>query len=273
MRARKTSIESCAVSWLAKGLRGELRARWKNVWADRSAEFEFSLTFMNAPIDRFARGQSRAMTDAQKRRARVFFSKASCVQCHAVAGGSNELFRDFENHVAGIPQIAPKFGMGLDDVPFRNRKGQFTDDGNQDFGNFDITEEDSDIYKFRTSPLRNLGIQPAFFHNGSFIGLTDALRHHLDALRMAKSYHPVAEGVAADLTKNTGPIAPVLQRIDPALAQRVTLTDAQFADLLAFLRDGLLDERALPENLAQLIPTSVPSGLSLHTFESTPPTP
>ena len=31
------------------------------------AEFEFSITFMNAPIDRFARGESRAMTDAQKR--------------------------------------------------------------------------------------------------------------------------------------------------------------------------------------------------------------
>ena len=237
------------------------------------AEFEFSLTFMSAPIDRFARGQSRAMNDAQKRGALVFFDKANCVQCHAVAGRSNELFSDFKNHVAGIPQIAPKFGVGLGDVPFRNRQGQFTDDGNQDFGNFDITEEDSDIYKFRTSPLRNLGIQPAFFHNGSFISLTDALRHHLDALGMARFYDPVAEGVAADLTQNTGPIAPVLQRIDPALAQPVILTNAQFADLLAFLRDGLLDERALPENLAQLVPASVPSGLALHTFESTPPTP
>jgi cytochrome c peroxidase len=237
------------------------------------AEFEFSLTFMNAPIDRFARGENRAMTDAQKRGALTFFGKANCVQCHAVAGGSNELFSDFENHVAAIPQIAPRFGAGLGDVPFRNRKGQFTDDGNQDFGNFDITGEDSDIYKFRTSPLRNLAIQPAFFHNGSFISLTDALHHHLDTLRMAKLYDPVAEGVAPDLTQNTGPIEPVLKRIDPALARRVTLTDSEFADLKTFVRDGLLDPRVLPENLVSLIPASVPSGLSLHTFESTPPTP
>lgn len=237
------------------------------------AEFEFSVTFMNAPIDRFARGESRAMTEAQKRGALVFFNKANCVQCHAVAGGSNELFSDFENHVAGIPQIAPKFGAGLGDVPFRNRKGEFTDDGNQDFGNFDISGDDSDIYKFRTSPLRNLAIQPAFFHNGSFISLTDALRHHLDALGMAKLYDPVAEGVATDLTQNTGPIGPVLRRIDPALAQRVSLSDAEFSDLLAFLRDGLLDERALPENLARLIPAAVPSGLPLQVFESTPPRP
>jgi cytochrome c peroxidase len=74
------------------------------------------------------------------------------------------------------------------------------------------------------------------------------------------------------LTGNTGLIAPVLQRIDPALAQRVSLTGEEFSDLEAFLRDGLLDRRALPENRARLIPTSVPSGLSLPTFESTPTT-
>ena len=237
------------------------------------AEFEFTLTFMNAPIDRYVRGEVSAMTDAQKRGAVTFFNKANCVQGHAVAGRSNELFSDFKNHVAGIPQIAPKFGEGLGDVPFRNARGEFTSDGNQDFGNFDITGEPNDIYKFRTSPLRNLAIQPAFFHNGSFISFTDALRHHLDALHMATFYDPVAEGVAADLTHNTGPIGPVLNRIDPLLAQSPPLSDAEVADLQAFLRDGLLDPRALPENLARLIPTSLPSGLRPHRFEATPPTP
>src|SRR5262249_50719136 len=155
------------------------------------------------------------MTDAQKRGSLLFFGKANCVQCHAVAGRSNELFSDFENHVAGVPQIAPKFGAGTGDVPFRNATGEFTEDGNQDFGNFDITEEPSDIYKFRTSPLRNLAVQPAFFHNGSFLSLTNALEHHLDALGMAREYDPVKEGVAADLRHNTGPIEPVLARLDP----------------------------------------------------------
>lgn len=200
------------------------------------AEFEFSITFMNAPIDRFAGGETRAMSDAQERGALVFFNKANCVQCHAVSDGSNELFSDFENHVAGIPQIAPKFGAGTGDVPFRNRRGQFTTDGNQDFGNFDLTEDEADIYKFRTSPLRNLAVQPAFFHNGSFVSFADALQHHLDALGMAKFYDPVAEGVAADLTQNTGPILPVLQRIDPALAQPVHLTDGGFLRLADFLK-------------------------------------
>ena len=65
------------------------------------------------------------MSDAQKRGALLFFGKASCVQCHAVAGRSNEVFSDFQMHVAGIPQIAPKFGAGLGDVPFRNAGANF----------------------------------------------------------------------------------------------------------------------------------------------------
>jgi cytochrome c peroxidase len=234
------------------------------------AEFEFSVTFMNAPIDRFARGETHAMTAPQKRGALLFFGKARCVQCHAVAGRSNELFSDFKNHVAGIPQIAPVFGRGTGDVPFRNREGELSMDGNQDFGLFDITEDNADIYKFRTSPLRNLAVQSSFFHNGAFTRLSDALQHHLRTLELAPAYNPSQAGVAADLTHNTGPISPVLQRLDPALRTPISLNESEFSDLLTFLRDGLLDDRARPENLTHLIPTSLPSGLSLHTFETTP---
>ena len=237
------------------------------------AEFEFAVTFMNAPIDRFARGENAAMSTAQKRGALLFFGKASCVQCHAVAGGSNELFSDFKMHVAGIPQIAPKFGAGLGDVPFRNRRGQFSEDGNQDFGLFDITEENQDIYKFRTSPLRNLAIQPAFFHNGSFTSLSEALRYHLNAIELGPDYDPVKAGVAVDLTHNTGPINPVLGRLDPALSNMPPLSDQEFSDLVAFLREGLLDPRARPAYLTRFIPASVPSQLPLQVFETTPPRP
>jgi hypothetical protein len=89
---------------------------------------------------------------------------------------------------------------------------------------------------------------------------------------MGKAYDPVKEGVAADLSHNTGPIEPVLARLDRRLVQPVKLADQEFADLLEFIRNGLLDPRALPKNLAGLIPAAVPSDLALQTFESTPPT-
>ena len=77
------------------------------------AEFEFTLTFADAPIDQFARGQEKAMTASEKRGALLFFGEAGCVRCHAVAGESNEMFSDFQDRVIGVPQIAPFFGVEL----------------------------------------------------------------------------------------------------------------------------------------------------------------
>ena len=67
------------------------------------AEFEFTLVFADAPIDRFARGAHGAMTSAQKRGGVLFFGRAGCVRCHAVSGPSNEMFSDFEQHVLAVP--------------------------------------------------------------------------------------------------------------------------------------------------------------------------
>ena len=53
------------------------------------AEFQLGNTFADAPLDRFARGNHHAMTEGQKRGAMLFFGKANCVACHAVAGKSN----------------------------------------------------------------------------------------------------------------------------------------------------------------------------------------
>jgi cytochrome c peroxidase len=83
------------------------------------AEFEFTLTFANAPVDQFARGDTKAMTLPQKKGAIVFFGKGRCVQCHAVAGQSNEMFTDFQSHVIGVPQVAPFFGLGKGNLIFR----------------------------------------------------------------------------------------------------------------------------------------------------------
>jgi cytochrome c peroxidase len=40
------------------------------------AEFEFTLVFADAPIDRFARGDPKAMSEPQKKGALIFFGKA-----------------------------------------------------------------------------------------------------------------------------------------------------------------------------------------------------
>ncbi|WP_231749898.1 cytochrome-c peroxidase [Tautonia plasticadhaerens] len=225
------------------------------------AEFEFTLTFADAPIDRFARGDRRAMTDRQKRGALLFFGKAGCVRCHAVAGPANEMFSDFEMYTIGIPQVAPLFGVGTGNVPFA---GPGAD---EDLGLEEFTGDPDSRYRFRTSPLRNVALQPTFFHNGCFTRLEDAVAHHLHVVRSACQYDPVRAGLDVDLTLRQGPLLPVLRRLDPLLYRPTPLTRSEFADLVAFLREGLLDPRATPANLRHLIPPAVPSGRPVPVFE------
>jgi cytochrome c peroxidase len=225
------------------------------------AEFEFTLVFANAPIDKFARGNTQAMSDSQKKGALIFFVKGKCVQCHAVGGQSNEMFSDFKMHVIGVPQIFPLFGVGTGNVIF-DGVGE-----NEDFGLEQITADSSDRYKFRTSPLRNAALQSAYFHNGSFKRLEDAIQHHLNVNNSARSYRAI--GIDDDL-KQLGPIVPVLQKVDPLLKTPIKLNLSEFNNLVDFVRHGLLDKHAKKDNLCKLIPASVPSGLPVMQFEGCP---
>jgi len=219
------------------------------------AEFELTLVFADAPLDRFARGRSRAMTTSQKKGAVLFFGKAGCVNCHAVSGASNEMFSDFETHVISVPQIVPAVTNSVFDGP----------GASEDFGLEQVTGRETDRYKFRTSPLRNLAVMPAFMHNGCFTTIDEAVQHHLDVFASARDYRP--DRLDTDLQGALGPIEPVLERVDPLLITPITLSNIEFRQLVDFLRDGLLDPRALPENLRSLVPDRVPSGRQVLTFE------
>ena len=221
------------------------------------AEFQSSL-LANAPLDRFARGNRAAMTRSQKRGALLFFGKAGCVHCHAVAGPSNEMFSDFKPHRIGGPQLAPIFGVGTGNLIF-DGLGE-----NEDFG-FEQTEGDPALrYTFRTAPLRNLKVAPAFFHNGAFGTLEAAIAHHLDIKNSLRNYDPLENSVPADL--HEGPFEGILDAgIDPLLQRPIKLSRREFLDLVEFVRDGLFDERVL--KFCEQLPASVPSGLPLQIFE------
>jgi cytochrome c peroxidase len=204
------------------------------------------------------------MTEQEKRGALLFFGKANCVTCHAVSGDANEMFSDFKMHNIGVPQIAPVFGFGTGDTIF-DGPGE-----DEDYGLAQVTGLASDRYRFRTSPLRNVALQPAFFHNGTFTSLNDAIRHHLDVLASLHSYDARRAGVAPDLASRLAPIANVAATIDPLVSTPVHLTAQEFSDLAQFVRTGLLDERMLPTHTCALVPKSLPSGAPLLTFEGCP---
>jgi cytochrome c peroxidase len=165
------------------------------------------------------------------------------------------MFSDFKQHVIGVPQVSPLFGNLMFDGP-----GQ-----NEDFGLEQVTGDPNDRYMFRTAPLRNAALMPAFMHNGAFVGLEDAIRHHLDPYTSGRNYSP--RDLDLDLQGPLGPIEPVLTSLDPLLQTPIVLSEEEFAQLVDFVRTALLDPRALPNRLKTLVPKSVPSGQPTLIFE------
>src|ERR1044072_7284827 len=192
------------------------------------AEFESTLVFDDAPVDRFARGQKNALSEDEKRGALLFFGAAGCVQCHKVSGQSNEMFSDFEQHVVGVPQISPS----VTNVCF-DRPG-----AHGGFGVEQVTGSPIALYAFRTSPLRNVSVQPTFFHNGAFTSLEDALRFHLNPAAGLAAYNPAQAGLDADLQGPQGPTQPLLERLDPLMPTPRALPEKEVPQPFAFLHNG-----------------------------------
>ena len=129
------------------------------------------------------------------------------------------MFSDFQNHVIGVPQIAPYFGVKREQHDLRRSRRRRRLRRDADF------RRRSDKYKFRTAPLRNIALTPAFFHNGSFTTIEGAIRYHLDAVKSARRYDPERAGIDKDLTRRPmGPIEPVLDRLDPLLVEGIHLS-------------------------------------------------
>ncbi|HLG16909.1 MAG TPA: cytochrome c peroxidase [Blastocatellia bacterium] len=224
--------------------------------ASAIAEYELTLVYANAPIDQYARGDLTAMSEDEKRGALLFFGRARCVECHAVSGRSNEMFSDFAGHVAAVPQLVPENSSVTFDGP----------NADEDYGIEQVTHNPADRYRFRTSPLRNIGAQQAFFHDGAFTRIKAAIEHHLNVFESARNYDPAAQHIAKDLLR-VGPIEPMLARVDPILATPTILTTDELRQLTKFVRDGLLDDRAKAENLVLQKPDSVPSHLKPFYYE------
>jgi cytochrome c peroxidase len=225
------------------------------------AEFQMSLPGADAPLDRFARGEHTAMSTKEKRGALLFFGKAGCVSCHAVAGQANEMFSDFQLHRIGGPQLFPQFGVGLSNVIY-DGPGQ-----DEDFGAAQTSGNPADRYLFRTAPLRNLAIASGFFHNGAFGSVEAAIRHHNDVVKSLDRYDPGKQGVPADLFE--GPAAPVLAAgLDPLVATPLGLSSQEIKLLAAFIEGALLDPDV--KDFCALVPAAVPSGLPVQTFEECP---
>src|SRR5881409_930357 len=147
-----------------------------------TATFMRTVVTRNTPWDRLLAGENGALTPAQRRGARLFFTSApsggaGCYTCHS-GPMLNKQVNDPD--LAGVGHFVEKnfFNLGLGDHPLQalNRAAR-NDPNHLDEGRREITFRDRDAFKFRTLTLRQLRDAQFFFHNGSFTRVKDVVRY------------------------------------------------------------------------------------------------
>src|SRR5262245_21934920 len=200
-----------------------------------TATFLRTTVTRDTPWDRFLAGDNSALTPAQRRGARLFFTPArrggaGCYTCHS-GPMLNKQVNDPD--VAGVGQFVDEnlYNLGLADHPLQALNVVGRNDPNfRDDGRREITARDSDAFKFRVLTLRQLKDARFFFHNGSFTSVKDVVRY-FNAGVLQDPRAAAAGTLTARFTNPRGPGSP----------QGLGLTDDQVDDLTDFIENGLYD--------------------------------
>lgn len=207
--------------------------------ANAIAAYEMAtFTFLDSPWDHYLQGDGRALSNEALEGAALFYGEAGCANCH-----SGPLLTDMQFHNIGVPQVGP--GKG-DNAPL-------------DVGRANETGYESDLFAFRTPPLRNVAITGPWMHNGVYLTLEDAVHHHLNPVQMVGNYDfeqlpaLMQEEYVGVTAVRTTPLSA------PSFAMPQTnLSDQEVAAILAFL-ESLTSPTA--RDLSFTIPEAVPSDL------------
>src|SRR5262249_49421702 len=200
-----------------------------------TATFMRTVVTRNTPWDRFLAGDNGALTPAERRGARLFFTSApkggaGCFTCHS-GPMLNKQVNDPD--LAGVGQFVEEnfFNLGLDDHPLQalNRAAR-NDPNHLDEGRREITVRDSDAFKFRTLTLRQLKDAKFFFHNGSFTNVKDVVRY----FNAGVPQNAQAAAASTFTTRFSHPRGPGSR---PGLG----LSDDQVDDLTDFIENALYD--------------------------------
>ncbi|MDH4064419.1 MAG: hypothetical protein OEW19_08455 [Acidobacteriota bacterium] len=200
-----------------------------------TATFLRTTVTRDTPWDRFLAGDNRALTLAQRRGARLFFTPArsggaGCYSCHS-GPMLNKQVNDPD--VAGVGAFVERnfYNLGLGDHPVQALNRLARNDPNfHDFGRKEITGRDSDAFKFRVLTLRQLKDARTFFHNGTIASVKDVVRY----FNAGVPQDPVAASAGTLTRRFTHPRG-------PGSAAGLGLSDAQVDDLTDFLENGLYD--------------------------------
>lgn len=127
---------------------------------DAIAEFERSLVNSDSAFDKYLSGAEDAISDEAKAGYETF-KKIGCASCHngPALGGSS-----FQ-----------KMGHKIDSY-FSDRENRGLKISKEDYGRFNVTQKESDKFKFKVPTLRNIVDTAPYYHDGSIESLEEAVK-------------------------------------------------------------------------------------------------
>jgi len=149
------------------------------------AAFERTLIFLDAPFDRFARGDAKAISADAKAGWALFNGKARCTACHQM-NSSSPIGTDNRFHNVGVSARHQNFEQlakqGLAVLAKDSSKAAIDElalkTNLSELGRFQVTRNRSDIGAFKTSQVRNVGVSAPYMHDGSMATLWDVMDHY-----------------------------------------------------------------------------------------------
>ncbi|MBX3212890.1 MAG: di-heme enzyme [Labilithrix sp.] len=183
--------------------------------------FERALVSMNAPVDRFRRGERDALSFAALRGAEIFNTDYKGAVCHHCHNGIT-----FTNDVTH--QSSP-----FDEVVYTN-VGLYNVGGTGDYpagnqGLYETTKNPADRGKFRTPTLRNVSVTAPYMHDGSVATLAEVVEHYQTGGRLIDDGPLAGDGRVSPLKeRGLGGMRLDEDDIRDLLAFVEALTDADF---------------------------------------------
>jgi len=180
---RKLFRDAFPAEAAAADAKGDLNLLINDITVLRAtATFLRTTVTRNTPWDRFLTGDNGALTVAQRRGARLFFTPAAqggggCYTCHSGPMFNKQVD---DPDVAGIGGFVEEnfYNVGLADHPLQALNRVARHDPNfRDDGRREITGRDTDAFKFRVLTLRQLKDARFFLHNGSFSSVRDVVQY------------------------------------------------------------------------------------------------
>jgi cytochrome c peroxidase len=149
------------------------------------AAFERTLVFLDAPFDRFARGDRNAISRDAIEGWALFNGKARCTACHQISSNS-PIGTDNRFHNVGVSArhqdfegLAKQALTALAKDSSKEALDQLAlQTSLSELGRFVVSRNRSDIGAFKTSQLRNVGVTGPYMHDGSMNTLWDVMDHY-----------------------------------------------------------------------------------------------